>query len=403
MLTAVNETELITGSESIAIVHGRVITADQGKVIEDGLILIEAGQISRVKPYEGEEFEDETILIDASGHSVLPGLIDAHFHRDQHYLLPATIVGRGVTSLRDPGAWIEDYDTVQEMGGMLPRLFLTGPHFDMFPPAYPKNSFILRNPYDATQAVIKFYDQGASAIKIYFRSTIPIIKATCTQADLYQIPVTGHLEITDIYEAVAAGLDGIEHITSVGYNLVPAQQAESYKQAILRDNNARRAGRYSMWDDIDPLGPAARKLAQFLAAEHIVVCPTLGAFEYRGDSTFTDTLRANAFANMLQFTHELHEAGVDVVIGSHGWVPYDEFGWAYHHEMDLFEEAGFNRADIIEAATIKCARFLRIDHRLGSISQGKEADLIIVKGDPLADLIHLRAIEKVILSGKVLH
>lgn len=401
-VTAVNDTKLSVGSKSIAIVHGRVITADQGRVIEDGLIHIEAGYIAQVKPYEGEEFDGETILIDASGHSVLPGLIDAHFHRDQHYRLPATVVDRGVTSLRDPGAWIEDYDTVQKIGGSLPRLFLTGPHFDMFPPAYPKNSYILQNPHDATQAVIKFYSQGASAIKIYFRSTIPIIKATCLQADLYHIPVTGHLEITDIYEAVEAGLDGIEHITSVGYNLVPAQQAESYKQAILHDNNARRAGRYSMWDEIDPSGPAARQLAQFLAAQNIVVCPTLGAFEYRGDSTFTDTLRANAFANMLQYTHELHQAGVDVVIGSHGWVPYDDFGWAYHHEMDLFEEAGFDRADIIEAATIKNAQFLRIDDRLGSITKGKEADLVLVKGDPLVDLTHLRAVEKVILSGRVL-
>ncbi len=399
-IKAINEDELPRNRVSFAIIHGKIITGDGASVIEDGYILVKDGIINRVGPYEAGEIPEEVNLVDATGYTLLPGLIDAHFHLNSLDSLPTVILEKGITSLRDPGAWIEAYDGELNSGRLLPRLFLTGPHLDMYPPAYPTNSYILRDPAEAHHAVQKFFDQGASAIKVYFRCSLEIIKAICNEADQLGLPVTAHLEITDIPQAVEAGLDGLEHITSVGSSLTDPQTAEAYKQAILVDNNARRLGRYSMWHGLDIQSSQAKTLSQLLAQKGTFMCPTLGAFEYRPTEEVNDTLRHQAFQKMMAFTKQLYEDGVPVVVGSHSLVRYADYGWAYHHEMELFEEAGFSPLEIIKSATSLNAKFFKIEDRLGTLETGKQADILMVEGDPLTNIKALRQVSRVWINGE---
>lgn len=289
-IRAVNESTIVSGTGTKAFLHCRVIVGDGTTVIEDGCVVVSNSTIGAVGKFGEVTVPDGAEAIEASGMTLLPGFIDAHFHLNRLDSLPALFLKNGITSMRDPGAWIEDYDAVRATGVALPRLYLTGPHIDMSSPAYPENSFVVRDISEAKMAVDKFANQGASAIKIYFRCSQEIIRAVCAAADARGIPVTAHLEMSDIYGAVAAGLDGIEHITSLGTNLVPAPQAEAYKQQILQDNNARRQGRYDMWQTIDPNGEPAEKLGSFLAQREVFVCPTLGAFEYQPSGNDLDTL-----------------------------------------------------------------------------------------------------------------
>ena len=398
-IRAVNEAAITSGTGTKAIVHCRVITGDGSTVIEDGCVVVSGGEIAAVGRFGEVEVPNGAEVVEASGMTLLPGFIDAHFHLNRLDSLPALFLKNGITSMRDPGAWIEDYDKVRASGVALPRLYLTGPHLDMFPPAYPDNSFIVRDISEARRAVNKFADQGASAIKIYFRCSQEIIRAVCEAADERGIPVTAHLEVSDIYESVEAGLDGIEHITSLGTNLAPAPQAEAYKQTILHDNDARRQGRYDMWRTIDPDGASARKLGEFLAERKIFVCPTLGAFEYKPGSEGLDTLRNDAFAHMTRYTKVLHDLKVPVVVGSHSRVKYAETGWAFQHEMELFEKLGMEPLAIIKAATHDNAMFFGIDKRLGTVEKGKLADLLLVAGNPLTEISDLRKVQKVMLAG----
>jgi imidazolonepropionase-like amidohydrolase len=102
---------------------------------------------------------------------------------------------------------------------------------------------------------------------------------------------------------------------------------------------------------------------------------------------------------MVAFTGRLHKGGVQIVVGSHTWVPYAEVGLAYCREMELLQEAGMTPLEIIHAATLRNARFFRIDERLGSIEVGKIADLVVVSGDPLDDIRNMRQVQKVMLNG----
>ena len=112
-----------------------------------------------------------------------------------------------------------------------------------------------------------------------------------------------------------------------------------------------------------------------------------------------DTIKLQGFEKMLSFTGQLHQAGARLVLGSHSWTPYDKFGNAYYNEMDLWAKAGIDNVSILRASTIENARYFKIEDRLGSIEEGKQADLILVRGNPLDSIQSIRNIERVMLNG----
>ncbi len=363
-------------------------------VVRNGLIeeIGEAGTISI--PTNAE-------IINGDGLTLMPGLIDAHFHYDyvKHY--PAKALRNGTTSVRDPGQWIEAYDFERQTGDPLPRLFLTGPHLDMPPPSWPNDSYMVRDKAEVKQAMDYLISQGVSAIKIYHRLSLGLIKEVCDIAHAHGLPVTAHLEITDARQAILAGLDGIEHVTSVGTALVSKKRAEVFRQNMMADNDARKSGRFEMWQEIDVNGQRADSMINFLVAHQTFFTPTLGAYEYKVEGNSTDSIRLAAFQNMMDFIGRCQKANVRIVVGSHGpWVEYAERGWSYQHEMELLAKTGMDNMKIIKASTMEPARALKIDHRLGSIEKGKQADLILIEGNPVANMKDMYNIKKVMLNGQ---
>ena len=136
-----------------------------------------------------------------------------------------------------------------------PRIFTTGPHIDGENPAYPADSVVARDPDEARRHAETSVAQGATALKIYFRLPMASARAVIDVCNARRIPCTAHLEILDARELIAAGLHGVEHITSFGISLVPRVKAEAYRQAVLRNNDARRDGRYRLFADADLDGP----------------------------------------------------------------------------------------------------------------------------------------------------
>ena len=155
-----------------------------------------------------------------------------------------------------------------------------------------------------------------------------------------------------------------------------------------------------MWKDIDVNSKAADSLLNFLVAHQTFVTPTLGAFEYRLGETEQDSIKHLGFQNMMNFVGRCQESDVRLVVGSHGpWNKYIEMGWTYQHELELFSQTGMSNMNIIKSATIQNAKFFKIEHRLGSIEEGKQADLILIKGDPVEDITDMYNIQKVMLNG----
>jgi imidazolonepropionase-like amidohydrolase len=361
------------------------------------VVVVSHGKISAVASEQAIPPEAE--VFDAQGLTVLPGLMDAHFHLDGDNELPPLFLSHGVTSVRDPGAWIEAYQKVIDGQGLKPRLFLAGPHLDFPPPAYPKDSLIVRDENEARWATNRLIDQGATVIKAYFRLPLGLIEAITQTAHARGIPVTAHLEIVPAGDALRAGIDGIEHVTSLGTALVPPREAEAYRQAVLADNKARSEGRYRMWSEIDLASPKIPALLDLMKRQNATLSPTLAVFERRTGDQNTTAMHVRGFNQMMKFVGLAAQAGVRVVVGSHSSVPHAEKGWAYHREMELLVESGLSAMQAIRAATIENARFFRVEDRLGSVEDGKRADLVLVEGDPSQDIAAMRRVKRVMIEG----
>lgn len=400
IIREVNAGEIQSGKKTIAIVGATIIDGNGGKPVLNGCVIIKDNKIEQVGIATKIKIPQDAEVVDGKGMSLLPGFIDSHFHLDNDKGLPAIYLQHGITSLRDPGAWIEAYDGERKSGKMIPRLFLCGPHLDMYPPAYPKDAYVVRDSLEAVNAVNRQIDDGASAIKVYFRLSPGLINVVCKAAHKRGIPVTAHLEITEAMEAINAGLDGVEHITSFGLSLISKREGEKYRLSVLADNNARKQGRYDVWNLIDVNSSKADSVSRFLVKKGTFISPTLGAFEYQPENGITDTVKLNAFNNMRAFTGKLKKAGVKIVLGSHSNIPYAELGWAFQHEMELLVESGLTNMQVIVAATMENARYFRIDDRLGSIEKGKIADLVLLKGNPLEDIKATSNVEKVMINGE---
>ncbi len=375
-----------------------MIDGNGGAPVPNSLVIVNGNTIEFVGIQGQKDLPKNMEVLDATGMTLMPGMIDAHYHNGYDTLMAVEFLKRGVTSVRDPGAWMNYYDPVRNTKKDIPRLFLTGPHIDTYPPAHPDNSYLIKDAIEGELAVNRFADIGATAIKVYYGLSIGMIKSICDAAHNRGIPVTGHLETTNAADAILAGMDGIEHVTSFGTVLLPMRETEKYKQLIAADNEARERGRYEVWNSLNlKKNSAVQPLIELMVEQKTFLSPTLAVFEKQFDKG--DSIEVIGFANMVKFVGMAKKRGVRIVVGSHTWVPYAENGYAYYRELELLKEAGLSNMEIIVAATMENARFFRVDKRLGSVEKGKLADLILLSKSPLEDIKSMRSIKKVMLNG----
>ena len=398
-LREVNKVAAPSKSTAIAIVGADLIDGRGGPLVSDSMVVIEGDRITAVGERKWMRVPAGAEIVDAKGLTILPGLIDSHFHIDGDDPLPALYLSHGVTSLRDPGQWIEAYDNARKASAPIPRLFLCGPHLDSPPAAYPADSYIVRDAEETRLAVNRFVDDGASAIKVYFRLPLALVKVAIDTAHARGVPVMGHLEILDARDAIRAGIDGIEHATSFGTALLPLREAEKYRQSMLADNNFRREGRYAVWNSINLDTSQARDLFKLIVDRGVVISPTLAVFERQRGDKDTTAVHENGFKKMEAFVGLAHKAGAKIVVGSHSDVPHAKRGWAYQRELELLVESGLTPMEAIVAGTMENARYFYVADRLGSVEAGKLADLVLVEGHPATNISEMRRIKRVMLNG----
>ena len=401
--TSLHEVNEVAGRDAnhvVAIVGVTLIDGRGGEPVIDAAVVVRGERIVAAGKRGSVNIPNGAEIVDAKGLTLVPGLIDSHFHIEADDGLPALYLTHGITSVRDPGQWIGAYNAARNGAAPVPRLFLCGPHLDSPPAAYPTDSFIVRDAEETRLAVNRFADEGASAIKVYFRLPLALIRVATETAHARGLPVTSHLEIVDAGDAIRAGVDGVEHATSFGTALLPLRDAEKYRQAVLTDNNARREGRYQVWNAIDLDTPRARALFQLIVARGTVVSPTLAVFERQPGDKDTTEMHVHAFRQMEAFVGRVYRAGAHVVVGSHSDVPHAKRGWAYQRELELLVESGLTPMQALVAGTMENARFFHAADRLGSIEAGKLADLVLVEGDPLKNISNMRRIKRVMLNGQ---
>jgi imidazolonepropionase-like amidohydrolase len=411
-------------TRSLVLLNVRIVDGTGAPAIENGRIVIDRDRIVRVGPAAATAIPAGAETLDLSGRTVIPGLIDSHFHIENDPKLALRQLSHGVTAFRDPGQWDDKFVELRRMiaedGLPGPRIFTTGPHIDGENPAYPLDSVVARDAEEARRHAEASVARGASALKIYYRLPFAAAKAVIDLCQARGIPCTAHLELLDARELIAAGLHGIEHVTSFGVSLLPRREAEAYRQAVLKSNDARRDGRYRLFAGADLEGPLAQALYATLRERRPFLDATLAVFERRppsppaspgsGETRPPETraadppeltaLRAAGFAKMKQLTHRVAREGARVVVGGHTEVPFAGRGEAPWREMELLVESGFSPLEAISAATATAAAFLYRSKELGSVRPGFAADLVVLRAQPDRDISAIRAVERVMVAGR---
>lgn len=393
----------------LAITHARVLTMT-GEVLEDATITIADGRIDAVltagSPVEAAD------TIDAAGKTVMPGLIDAHVHLlipipptlDSDQALAAhvseVVPGRlgeylehGVTTVLSTGDYwpvigeVRDRVASGELAG--PRIITTGPVFTA-PDGHPATTICGGQPWCRANAAREVADPGAArehvrglaaegvdAVKAVLGSMLAprldpdVFAAMVDEAHAAGIRAYVHTEMpVDAADALAGGVDGLVHAVS------PA--------------------------------PVPPELIERLRTSGVTVTTTLGVFAplvepdgtqgqaYGGPWTEeAEQLFQASQANI----RAIAEAGVPLVLGTDAPMlePWD----AVWREIEVLSVAGLSAEQILTAATRNAAQHLGMRDVLGTIEPGKIADLIVVAGDPLADLEALLRVELVMKEGRV--
>lgn len=397
-------------SQPLVLDNVRIVDGTGAAPIDRGRVMVEGNRIVRVGRTEAVSLPANAEVMDLGGRTVLPGLIDLHFHIENDPKLALRQLSHGVTAFRDPGQWDEKFTELRRMiaADQLPgpRIFTTGPHIDGENPAYPADSVVARDATEARRFAERSIRQGATAIKIYFRLPFASARSVIDVCAEQHVPCTAHLEILDARELIEAGLHGIEHITSFGVSLLPQMEAEAYRQVVLQDNDARRDGRYTLFAKVNLDAPPAQALYTTLRARKPWVDATLAVFERRADRPPSGTKRemvpilAAGFDKMKQLTRRVHVEGARLVVGGHTSVPFAERGEAPLRELELLVESGLSPLEAITAATSTAAGFLYRGDEIGTLKPGLQADLLVLRDDPTADIKAIRSLERMMIAGR---
>jgi imidazolonepropionase-like amidohydrolase len=436
----------------VVLTHVRVIDGTGRDALDDQNIVIEGGKIAAIQPGSDITGASNTAVLDLHGYSVIPGIVGMHNHLfyiarpnldsqwhwdppalapQMTFSAPRLYLAGGVTTMRTTGS-IETYADLN-LRSEIDAGHLPGPHIEVTGPYLEgKDSYFvqmhhLADAEEARQFVDYWADRGVTSFKAYMNITRAELKAAIDEAHKRHIKVTGHLCSVTYKEAAELGIDDLEHGFFVNTQLDPGKKPDLCSES---------AGEYTL-AHIDPAGPEAKELIDTLVKHHVAITSTLPVFESGGipgrpplRQAMLDAMSPQAreaylyrreappkpkspsaateqgmdepalFKRDMQLEHDFAAAGGLLLAGpdptgNGGVLP----GFGDQREIELLVEASFSPMEAIKIATLNGAVYLGKQDQIGSIAVGKNADLLVIKGDPSKKISDVENVEIVFKDG----
>jgi imidazolonepropionase-like amidohydrolase len=418
--------------DGVALVGATLFDGSGGPVLPNSVVVVRRGRIESVGTRAGFTLPAKTREVDLTGRWIIPGLIDVHAHVEP-WALPRYLAW-GVTTVRDVHGALDSVLRLRDrvnLGAVAgPRMYSAGAMIDGLPTTYP-DAIGANSPRDARKAVDRLVNAGVDLIKVYTRVDPTLLRATLDEARTFNLRVSGHLGLTDAVTAAKEGIGSIEHLSGV-------------PEASMADASSLYAAHYRgffpgwtaferSWAGLD--SAALARVAKELADRRVALVPTLVLHEtfsrLDDPAVLSDT--------MLREVPELAQARWNVpdMVRRAGWTDqdYPAFragrpkqdlflrlfaaaggriaagtdasnqllipGYSEHRELELLVGAGFSPRDALLSATRNGALLIGVDS-LGILAPGKAADLVILTRDPLTDIRHTLAIDRVMSRGLLL-
>jgi len=433
----------------LVISHVAVLDVEAGRLLPNQTVAVTRGKIVRLGPAGAASLPARRTL-DGRGRYLLPGLWDMHVHfRGGDSLAAANkkhlalYLAHGITTVRDAGGdltpqlfgWRREVAAGTLAG---PRIFTSGPKIDGPGATWP-GSLEVETPAQVSRALDSLQKLRVDYVKIYdSKISGPAYLETIAQAEARHLKTTGHMPYSvKLSDAVARGLDGTEHLY---YLLKACSGKEDSLTALVQasQSTARPLGLFAMLPAVyATYSPAAaRRIMAQLAAHRTSATPTLAIGRVLAELPDTDHTRdtllayidpairrtyarrlasarqqsaaARAFTAQLEAKFQalvplLQAAGVPLLAGSDSGAfnSYVYPGSSLHDELAELVHAGLTPAQALRAASLNGARWLGVAVRTGSIAVGKDADLLLLTANPLADIRHTRRIAAVVTQGRV--
>ena len=409
----------------VAFTHVRAFV-DGTRFADDQTVIVDHGIITAVGPASSILAPANAQVIEGAGKTLVPGLWDSHQHFGDDSTGPF-LLSLGITSVRDPG---NDNQLTIARARRRAAGELLSPHvyasmlIDGKGPNSAQLGTIVTSQAEAITAVDKAKADGFVGIKFYGTYNPAWVAPAAAEAHKLGMHVHGHVPAgMRPSQAVAAGYDELTHIYFVSMEAMPDDVVKT-SNGINRFNGT---GRYMK--DVDLNAEPMHSLLATMAAKHIQSDPTLVVAESlfvpeNGDlspayAPFTGTLppatergfRAGGFAVPAGTTRDdfrksfaklsdlvalMHKDGILIVAGTDG------SGMELVRELELYVAAGFTPAEALAAATLAPATLNKVDGKTGSIAPGKNADLLLVEGDPSRHIGDLRNTRTVMMDGALM-
>jgi imidazolonepropionase-like amidohydrolase len=428
---------------TVALTHVKVIDGTGALPKDDQTIVTANGRIQSVGDAVKAAVAADAKVLDLHGYTVIPGLVGMHdhlvypagsgFYSEMGYSFPRLYLASGVTTIRTTGA-LEPYTDIeikkQIDAGKAPgpKIRITGPYLEG-EGSFAVQMHALTRPDDARKTVAFWADQGATSYKAYMFITRAELGAAIDEAHKRGIKTTGHLCSVTFREAAALGIDDLEHGLLVDTDFVPNKKPD----ACPPTGPALK----QLAEQIDISGHEVQQTIRELVAHHVAVTSTLPVFEMflpdrpslqqRMLDALSPDARATFLANKvrvgnpaflrqryetetspwpvllkkeMQFERAFVQAGGLLLAGEDptgiGGVLA---GFGDQREVELLVEAGFTPVEAIRIATLNGAQFLGEADRIGTIAPGKQADLVVIHGDPSANIADIEKVETVFKDG----
>jgi imidazolonepropionase-like amidohydrolase len=420
-------------SPVIALEHVRVIDGTGAAAKADQTIVISGGKITAIGNAGVAPVPADANRMDMTGYSALPGLVGMHDHlfypgggglyHDMPFSFPRLYLALGVTTIRTTGS-MEPYTDLEIKkavdAGKIPgpKINATGPYMEGEGiPLLQLHQ--LTGPDDASRTVEYWVAEGARSFKVYNYITRAELKAVIDTAHRHGIKVTGHLCSIGFREAAELGIDDLEHGLTVDTEFHPEKKPD-----VCPNPNQAATAAAKLEVTSEPIQTTIKTLID----KHVAVTSTLPVFEQfvpsRPDvpQKALDMLSAEAgkayhanrervaknaqspwptmFQREMEFERAFVKAGGTLLAGlDPTGIGGIIAGFGDLREVELLVESGFTPLEAIKIATLNGAQFLGEADHIGSLTPGKQADIMLVKGDPSSRIADIGNVELVFKDG----
>ena len=440
-------------AQDVVFNHVTVVDVGGGRLIRDQAVRSSGQRIANVASGTRARSPRATRVIDATGKFLIPGLWDMHSHLlggvppgCPEVTFPLS-VAHGVTGVREVGslldfmhAWRDEVEAGRSVG---PRIVGTGPLIDGIPPVYPGITTVARTPENARGNVELLARRGADFVKAYEMLRRDVFFALVEQAKKSGLPVVAHVPFTVLAgEASDAGVRSFEHLRNIEFacsrdadtllaERIAALDAGPGRIGAELRSEIHAAQRTRALDTYDP-DRCAELLRKFVAngtwqtptlfletrevlrpdlreavRDTLRWVPDRQRAEWETWTKQVSSMKPEAAAAikrradwLVQLVRHMNDEHVGLLAGTDVSTAWTVPGAALHEELYALVEAGVTPLDALRTATLNPARYFEKTGEFGAVAPGMIADLVLIDGDPLADIRNTRRISAVVANGR---